>query len=1010
MPDIGFNYQTGLNFNYENYQTEQTTEKPQVQGTVFADKTQSLGGVWGQTPYTANINSPKLADILYGLSNTPPGLHQKPEATPTHAYYDAFSEEIQNLIDQNNLSEEQANQLVEAHFLKTPLEDPFLKGILSQLHQAIAENLVQLFDLPPLGDQSSNVAKKGNDFINATKREIQELRNYIKTLPEGSEKQQLMQKLSQMESSLQSFQSTLSTAQNSSDRAALDANTNALNQIVKQIEKQLEELSQIGGKNAHLGAVLSSFQETVGQRTADLKSTFSEIALSYQISQGDYSGITESMRETYIGLLSKDYKSAFSGALQNPSAQFALTDKEQALLKQSQKQLEFIFNHRESLNDFGPEVAALFHKINSGILQSMALPPGYEPPVDNTEFMTALTESAENLFEQTLDNYVAKNGLSSEQATQLKNIYFGVTPGSLPPALEAEIQAAMISQLGIPEGFPVPKGVFHTLNIQGQFLQQIMTLINSLPPEQKQAVLAALTNPLSGSVTPEIRALIQKLFNEAASSIRQQFSLPDDWHPPVTLLGEVTQIPPRFQQLNTTLNGFGEQINLMVKVAQSWPDSPNKAMFLNVLKIVSDALSHLKAQVAVMQMIDARVGIAVAKAQLDAALTKAEESIEKMEEIREKMKKMASLGPLMKVLKYIFVALLCTFGAGPYLFAVMIAGEINGKDYIKEAFVAIQKVVSDLCSQILPKPLANLISMAAQIALMLALVIAAGPLLGLYIFFEHSMIFDTLFTKICGLKPMVAEIINMALMIAIEIVALVVLVMVTGGAGGALLGAKISARMAQMNARLTAKIVQGVVAAAEMVAQLADKCEKMGRIMQAVGKALRYVAQCLDDVVVNLVKHQSNLEKYADDMLKVADVMSPHLKNVKFSQQVKSVFAETGNHELDICIKIIDKEVSLLRAFLTTLGIGISFIQGAALFVNVNNNIVQAEIARIRGILESMIAELEAQIQVLKKFLQRIMDALEGMATWMGDIYSVQTQYWAGQSEALDAIANANTA
>ncbi len=982
----------------------------------FTDGTSSLGGVWSNDPYLQDIGSPILQAAILGLSDNPNGVHEETQYTPTHAYYDSFGENLEQLINQYGLSEEQVNQLVMAHLTGAPADDTFINDILAELDGQIASDMAEMFELPSTADQASNLKQRAGSHASALGDQVSELQAYADSLPEGSEKQAIQDKINELTQNLDGFNEHLASLPENPSREQLAKLATELGMSGENLRSIAGELSQLAGDKPELQSLLANFQHSVNASTNSLDGLLQELYVSWEISTGDFSALTDAFKETFVNNMTREFDLAFEAELQK------FTD-------DPELQAQLRFAHFNPDAEVPGNIKSMAQNVEQNAINQMNaegwnIPQGYTPPSDGTRYAMKMQNAADEMFEAALENF--EPPLTPDQQKALRNAYYGVSPapgdlGAISAELEAMVAAELAIAFGLPEGFPVPKGSFsHQANINGQFQMKFMELLNALPAEQRAAVMQAINDPLNPAISAETKALLNKLFNDAAGAIRGQFGLPQGWTPAASVLREIGTMPAQDQANANSVNEMESQVALAIGYVEQWPNSPTRALLLNVLKIVSDAIADLKAQLAIMMQKDAELSTRLGQAQLDTALLKVHENLKKLEEIKEKQAKMKALGPLMKVFKvlaiiFTAVLMLCSGPVGLALFGVLIADlSINGLDgedsLFSKAFEAISNGVMQLMEMMgFPPELAEIVGMIVNTLICIGMAFCGAGMLGMQMFFEHSGVIQTLFTDVFGCDPMVGEIMAMSLQMVAEIVVMIILTIITGGAAAPLLIGTIVGRVAMMVGKVAQKMVTMIYRIATMVNKIAMAMSRFGKISNMINK-----------IAINMVKFGIRMNKWAADVAKwgrkvsqLAKTIGQNMGKVKWTESLKNSFrqtSKTGVQQFDDAVNQMTKMLDVTKWLFRGIGVTFGVLQTAVVAQQFNNSIVAAQIARIRGDMEAMMTELEAFIQVLKKMVAKILEALSGAGEWMSQIGQQQGSMWKEASEAMDAVASANQA
>ncbi len=778
----------------------------------MGENLQSMGGtgVWGNTPYLQNIQNPTLAAVLWNLSDQKPGQEFQETALPSNVYYDAFSEKLQQLIDTSpGLTEEQVNNILEHHLYGDPPVKLMagLEGKYAELSKAGLEALQS--QIPDVGTQARHLLANSGSL----RQELDKLREHA---PAGS---QLSNLLGKINSNLNSINENMSQAE--------------LSALAEDLAKNLTDLNQELQKNEYVTLSASI-------NTSTLKDVANEIVLSGKIFSGNAEGASSPLKLLNADMMGANYDSNFNAEL----AKLQNLPEPNKMDAEMAQKLLLIFNGAAKPGDFTPDLTAQFEAVKQAALQASGLPAGYEPhhTVASDRFLGQLANQADQIFEQVLD--AQDPPLNDTQKMNLLNIYHGIVTGEVPTEIMEQVSQEIEEQLGLPKGSKLPKSSNREAQINGEFMIAFMSKLNNLSSTQKEAVLAALANPLN-PVDAATRKLIKELFDGvdgrggAAADIREQFGLPDDWKPPVALLREIGTMTPTEHQAVTQVNNLQASVNVFMNLVKGMPDGPEKNSYMNILKIVMEAMADLKAMVALMQTFDFETASKLSSVSTQAALDKIEVARQKKAEIEDKESKMASMPEgvqvFLKVLQYIGEAVASCMG-GPIGIALFIAQTViketspdKDKNMIGDAFKAVFEFVSETVFGWLPNPLNEIMGLVGQMALVYASLFSGTFTLGFQLFINGGVIETAIGEVLCpeNASPeekakyeMAAQITAMAVKLAVDITAMVVMSIVSGGAGGAAMVGKILDTISKIT-HLSQKVVNIVMRGIPILIQLA---------------------------------------------------------------------------------------------------------------------------------------------------------------------------------------------
>jgi hypothetical protein len=707
----------------------------------------------------------------------------------------------------------------------------------------------------------------------------------------------------------------------------------------------------------------------------------------------------QEVKDAYNKSLTETYSESFEEHL----ATLALPPpKGEGLSKEDIAKLRFGFYNPDSAD---PSVKSKLDEIKATVLGEMSkdwgFPEGYSIPANSEKFAAELTIDFDTAFEGAVDEHIASLNLSEDEATTLKDqiLYKHYNPGAtmsdlvsqLTEQLEGKVKTEFATSYGIPSDYTIKPGFSYEAKINGMFsLQFDENLRNWDPPldtDTLNAVYNALADPTNPNISKNIKNLIDSIFNKSVSQLRSQYHLPEDWMPDDATISELGKLNATTRLGLSAIESGEEQLRLMFNAVNSMSDGPGKTIYLNILKVVSDALAHLREQIATMQALDSELGSKLSDIQLETNLAKIQKQTEEIEAQRKQDAKMKPLQDFMKImgpLKYLFMVVMAVLGGallGPFgvmmaltMCAVLIADDVMGKNGpMKELFATIEKNVS-------PPGLA----IFCKFLFAVACCIAGGPFLGSQVFFENAHIVQDILIA-CGVSPMVAACVNMALQLATDIVVMIILTFVSGGAFGAAMIANAVGRVGQLlekAVKFTQTVIEKIV---ELIVQISQKLNRFANI-----------SQTLTQIASNLTTAASKLgnacEKVSEFCAKLLDIAKRLMKGGDVAEEAMSELKDVTNW----MSKIMRTYEFSQFLYGVSSGTSTAVVNG-----------MKASVVMTLAELDAEITQLEALVKNLRKIIQQMFEAMSGMADQYSDIGTSMAKLWSDRTQVASTVAGA---
>lgn len=362
----------------------------------------------------------------------------------------------------------------------------------------------------------------------------------------------------------------------------------------------------------------------------------------------------------------------------------------------------------------------------------------------------------------------------------------------------------------------------------------------------------------------------------------------------------------------------------------------------------------------------------------------------------------------------IFAVIMSVFTAGlmgplgAFIFASSVSSVSGGPDFVKDTIDKVEKAIVDTLKPLIGEKAANAL---AVVMTMMMMTTASSGGMGAYKYLTDYGGLEQFLTKTCGIKPMVASIISMSVQMVIEIVAMVVMTILSAGAAGALLAGYITAKVAQVMAKVTQAVIKVLTRIAEIVAKISQK------IADAIVKTLN-----------KLISFAERMAKLADDIMAQSKIVLEAQKAAATTARVeKEALSAVGRGEhvaSDVIIrtaeeagraaKIAKEAVGELQKLTNAFGkiyktqaVISDILQGVSSAVTMSSEISQAKYAKIKANYDAEIAILEGLIVGLKQILKTLQEAMEGTGQNMADIGQLLSKMASDRSQTLDAIVQA---
>ena len=673
--------------------------------------------------------------------------------------------------------------------------------------------------------------------------------------------------------------------------------------------------------------------------------------------------------------------------------------------------------------NLSPQLQAQLQNINQQVQQSIAQNFGFSNnwpglPTDSTDFLNQLGLETSNHFDNAVNEEVKKGTISESDARGLTAMENGLAKGS--PALQNlfnTIQQQVIAQLQAKYHFdpgfqPQPEVLFYNNVVNGEFAQNyqknVAKYTGTATAEQQELLKQYTANPNDPSIPTSIKQLAQRIAADQRLLLQafpdpDNSSLPDDlksiakqlmteskdmviaargldltWQPTMTSLYPSGLDPKVINQGLIGIAYVREISENAEKVVNRMQNSLEKGVFIDYLRTIGDALNKMEDCIYAMQASQSNMSKVMNQAKLVSQLDNLAKQQKSIKQAEDKEKKMASLGPLGKIFEWIIkiIMIIITLPIPGANAAVMFYvadsahSEMTGqKSLVDQMFTVIAKS--------LPTAAASIVNFLLAAA---ASVMTANPLLGMQLLGTDSQ-FIQLAVQAGGGSKEDQQLAGMIFNLTLQLAAIIVLTIVTGGAGAeAMLGevAEVTAEVTEETTQTTLGVTKELIEGGEMAGKLSGESSE---VVQGTTKAGNLASKSLEEETdvtsETFIEEQQNEVDTIGEKVDVAPEKDPALQSISNTQ--KAIRFAT-----DIIV--------------TSLTISQSGIQ-------LNNNILLSQMDIIKGEAKAFQEKVEALIAVMKKVVDMLLQLLQKGSSDIASINNLQGKKWSDASQILSQIA-----
>lgn len=359
----------------------------------------------------------------------------------------------------------------------------------------------------------------------------------------------------------------------------------------------------------------------------------------------------------------------------------------------------------------------------------------FNPVPNKTDFVEEASLQYDEEFNTALENQ--KPPLTEEQKAELKYLHYNPNStfkGSEElknqlAALEQEASSNTAEKFGIPIGkdgkIPINFQVHTSMYVAQQngfyqeYLQQNTSeFLNANPlnangkpwTSAEKQMLQQFMNDETTAVPEFIKAAGTQIKNASIAEVVKQFHLENIGFTPVAL-GTFPNINPVGKNaLRQGEDIFAEGLNVTNAIPPNGPNGPLRTVLMDILKKISIALGEFKLSLYEGQGATSEQARIDSKAKLEMALNQIKENVKEAREAAKKEAKMASMGLLGRIFKFIInllLAIVSILTMNPVGLTVAIMGMMDAVkpeiQVFKKVFNGIAQVVKDAMPFLPPK-------------------------------------------------------------------------------------------------------------------------------------------------------------------------------------------------------------------------------------------------------------------------------------------------------------------
>jgi len=531
------------------------------------------------------------------------------------------------------------------------------------------------------------------------------------------------------------------------------------------------------------------------------------------------------------------------------------------------------------------QLKTILANVNSKLSQDFGLGQDWQgiTTLENSEaaqaFQEDLSNSYDSAFEDALNQAAINDNLSSDQVAELRTMhYLPDEAASATPQLQTLLQtlnAAALSQVQQNVGFgiiPQANIAYYVSMLNGAYIQAFKEAMGNYQPsltnDQQNLIEKYIEDPDDPSIPDSIKQIVQSIKSSVLPKIISRYGLSSSWQPTVTTLSPSSVDPT----MNLMATNAAQNANDLLASAQSYvaqlPNGPEKSSYLDYLRTIGNAINQLEASIYALQSGQANTSQTLSRLQLSIQLDNLAKQQQAQDQVRDKQGKMAQMGPLGDIVKWIGNIFTLGLGAcmGPVGFIFALAyfidqavSESTGKpSKFQQLFDDINKACGPAGGMVASFAVSVLLS-------------GGNPLLLINLVTQNANCVQN-FVKVCGGNEEAQQITAMVVGMVAQIVVMVALSIVTGGAAAPALIAPVIAEALDISVEAVTTACKVVTVAIQITTtslQIASSgIELNNNILLSQIDVIRGQSEAFAEDVAGMIQVLKKLIQKLLDMLK----------------------------------------------------------------------------------------------------------------------------------------------
>lgn len=589
-----------------------------------------------------------------------------------------------------------------------------------------------------------------------------------------------------------------------------------------------------------------------------------------------------------------------------------------------------------------------------------------------------------------------------------------------------------------------------------EFSKQIGDPKLNLSPEQQALLKGALLSDQAAEALPaDLKAIFGNVKAAAIAKLGATYGVPSTWTYDSKILSTAAERAndPKLMGMQVGINQIKEWLGNAKKavdlVASSGAGGHTLMLITNYMKSVSLALTGMQEMLYEMQTTDANMSQLMNKVQNDEKVGELKKQAKDLKEIIDKQKKMEALGPLKAIFQWVIMLFLVMF-LGPVGMAIAavlmlatgaqaikslhegkslwnVLTNMNFIDGLAQTFKDIGKLIGGPFGDAFGR-ITLILTLALMYVVCPQLVMADMMIGGGDIVKNLLLAFNV--------PKQAAETVAMAIQITYQVVMMVVMVILTAGASLMATIAKIGQTLAKAALDIVQKIKDLVRTVIKFLASLLENIsQSMGENVKGISDGLKagqtsieralqsLISYCENviqkgkeiDVAADAVDAAKKIEKTAEATLKNAQDLA-NSKNpppgadklVQESQEGLDLATDTVKKAKTALKEITDASEKLQKEFTdwvakieTVTDLGKTLTEQIP---NIQNNILQAIIERIRGAMDAAMVLVEQFVKLMKELVKKLMQMVNDAASTIKNIGEDQEKNFSDANRVTAAL------